>query len=125
MREATRLNRRRTRRCRILWPATIEFGSQSKPCTIADLSEKGARLDLPGPIPSGSRARLLCERFGELHGVVVWCKGAAAGLRFNLPAADIMRLLTPIVPGMGRRQPTMPEPMDEERRLFGRKARAA
>lgn len=128
--EAARVNRRRTRRCNIMWPATIDEGGRDRTCTITDLSERGARLELPSPVRPHSRVKLLCERFGELHGVVVWCKGTAAGIRFNLPAADIARLLTPLVPGMGRRHPAppaLPVPaMDYgERHGFGRKARAA
>ena len=122
---ATRLNRRRVRRCRILWPATVEFGERSRLCTITDLSERGARLDLPGMIPIGGRIRLLCERFGELHGVVIWCKDAMAGLRFSLPADDVRRLLMPIVPGMGRRELAMPAAEFAARFTFGRKSRAA
>lgn len=128
--EAARINRRRKRRCNIMWPASIHEGGRDRPCTITDLSEKGARLDLPSPLRPHSRVKLLCERFGELHGVVVWCKGTAAGIRFNLPAADIARLLTPLVPGMGRRHPAppaLPVPaMDYgERHGFGRKTRVA
>ena len=120
-----RLNKRRARRCNILWAAAIVQGDVTKPCTITDLSETGARLDLIGPIPRGSRVKLMCENFGELHGVVAWCNGLAAGMRFNLSPAEIARLLTPIVPGMGRRQPALPSAPVPERRAFGRKARAA
>lgn len=125
--EATRPNRRRSRRCSIMWPATIDDGKRSKPCTITDLSERGARLEMPSAVMPRSRVRLLCERFGELHGVVVWCKGSTAGLRFSLPTADVMRLLMPLVPGMGRRQPPTPDTAAtaRDRFSFGRKVRAA
>ena len=125
--EAARINRRRTRRCNIMWPATIDEGGRDHPCTITDLSEKGARLTLHGALPSRARVKLLCDRFGELQGVVIWCKGTQVGLRFNLPAADIARLLTPLVPGMGRRQSAVPGPAtdSEKRHGFGRKARVA
>jgi len=113
-----------------MWPATVDDGARVRLCTIADLSEKGARLELSGPVPPQSRVKLLCERFGELQGVVVWCRGNVAGMRFNLPAADIARLLTPLVPGMGRRHPAQPAPpgtamADGEHHGFGRKSRVA
>lgn len=118
-------NHRRARRCNILWAAAVAHGDVTKPCTITDLSETGARLDLIGPIPKGTRIKLICERFGELHGVVMWCNGLTAGLRFNLGTAEVARLLSPIVPGMGRRQTAIPPHAIPARPLFGRKARAA
>ncbi|MGH7004184.1 MAG: PilZ domain-containing protein [Alphaproteobacteria bacterium] len=117
------INRRRSRRCSIMWPATIENGAQTTPCTILDLSDKGARVEVSGTLPPRSRVNLQCERFGDLHGVVIWSRGTTVGVRFNLPAADIVRLLTPLVPGLGRRMPA-PDPPDEDRQFFGRKSRA-
>jgi len=117
--------RRRARRCNIRWVAAIVHQDVTKPCTITDLSETGARLELIGPVATGARIKLMCERFGELYGTVMWCNGLSAGMRFNLGAAEIARLLTPLVPGMGRRQTALHQIPVPARQYFGRKARAA
>ena len=125
MYESTRLNHRRARRWNIRWDSLIETGDQTKPCVITDLSDTGARLELIGQVTKGARIKLTCDRFGELHGVVMWCRGLTAGIRFNLGAAEIARILTPIVPGMGRRTPVAPSSNVIPRFSFGKKVRAA
>ena len=125
MYESARLNHRRARRWNIRWDATVTTGDTTKPCIVTDLSETGARVELIGALPKGTRIKLTCERFGELHGVVMWCRGLTAGLRFNLGAAEIARILTPIVPGMGRRQAVAPPSTVVPRLSFGKKIRAA
>lgn len=125
MYESARLNHRRSRRWNIRWDALVTTGDTTKPCIVTDLSETGARVELIGALPKGTRIKLTCERFGELHGVVMWCRGLTAGLRFNLGAAEIARILTPIVPGMGRRQAAAPPSTVVPRFSFGKKIRAA
>ena len=125
MYEAIRLNNRRARRWNIRWDSLIVENASTKPCVITDLSETGARLELIGSVPKGARIKLVCERFGELHGVVMWCRGNLAGMRFNLGAAEIARILTPIVPGMGRRAAPVQPHSVVPRFSFGKKVRAA
>lgn len=125
MYEAIRLNHRRARRWNIRWDSLIVEKAATKPCVVTDLSETGARVELIGPVPKGARIKLVCERFGELHGVVMWCKGLSAGIRFNLGAAEVARILTPIVPGMGRRAAPTRHQAIVPRFSFGKKSRAA
>jgi hypothetical protein len=125
MYDTMRLNHRRARRWNIRWDALIAAGDITKPCVVTDLSETGARLELIGQVAKGTRIKVTCERFGELHGTVMWCRGLTAGIRFNLAAAEIARILTPIVPGMGRRPAGASAPTVVPRFSFGKKARAA
>ena len=121
---APKSNRRRTRRCNIMWPATIVQGKATWVCTILDVSQMGAKIEAPGAKMSRGGFSLQCERFGELQGSVIWASGEMAGLRFSLPPTEIMKLLSPHVPGLGRREFTAP-PRDPSVPLFGRKVRAA
>lgn len=125
MYESARLNHRRARRWNIRWDATVTTGDTTKPCIVTDLSETGARVELIGALPKGTRIKLTCDRFGELHGVIMWCRGLSAGIRFNLSAAEIARTLTPIVPGMGRRAVASRTSTVVPRFSFGKKVRVA
>ena len=119
------VNRRRMRRSNIMWPAALSDGTQNLPCTIVDVSDKGARLEMPYPVAARARVTIQCAQFGSLDGVVMWRRGSAVGVRFNLAGDEILRILAPLVPGIGRRVPAIPAPdttPPPAREAFGRKA---
>jgi hypothetical protein len=116
-----RPDRRRVRRWNVMWPATLTIEGHEYRCTIMDLSEFGARIEVRGLQHGSSSAKLHSERFGHLDGRLQWARGAEAGLRFEAAPEAVMLLLKPIVPGMGRRDKALhtPPPVPQ-RRFLGR-----
>ena len=99
-----RPDRRRVRRWNVLWPATVTIEGRDYPCTIRDLSEFGARIEALGVRYGPVLANLQSANFGSLEGLILWARGADAGLQFEMAPEAVMRLLKPIVPGLGRRE---------------------
>lgn len=119
-----RPDRRSARRWNVMWPATITIEGRDYPCTILDLSEFGARIEARGVQFGPSLAELQAERFGYLAARIQWARGAEAGLRFEVAPEDVMNVLRPLVPGLGRRAKVNPEPV-AARRSFARLVRDA
>lgn len=124
--EKTRPDRRSVRRWNVMWPATLTIEGRHHPCTILDLSEFGARIEARGLQFGPSLAELQAECFGSLVARIQWARGAEAGLRFQAGPEDVMCILRPLVPGMGRRAKVQgtPEPI-LARRSFARLVRDA
>lgn len=119
--EKPRPDRRCVRRWHVMWPSTLVIDEREYPCTIMDLSEFGARVEVRGLLQGSSMATLQSERFGRLEGRVQWARGAEAGLRFEAVPEAVMQLLKPLVPGMGRRDKVVEAPPPvPQRRSFGR-----
>ena len=117
--EKLRPDRRCARRWNVMWPATVVVEGHTYHCTIKDLSEHGARIEVRG-LPHGmTLANLESERFGGLAGRIQWARGIEAGLRFEAAPEVVMQLLKPIVPGMGRREKAIPAlaPVPQRRSL--------
>lgn len=108
-----RPDRRSARRWHVMWPATLAIEGRDYPCTILDLSEFGARIVARGIQFGPSLAELQAECFGCLVARVQWARGTEAGLRFEAAAEDAMSILSPLVPGLGRRAKARvrPEPI--------------
>jgi hypothetical protein len=122
--ERLRPDRRCARRWNVMWSGTLVIEDHEYRCTIMDLSEFGARIEVKGLRHGPSLATLKSERFGRLEGRVQWARGVEAGLRFEAAPELVMQLLKPVVPGMGRRDKAgyAPPPVPE-RRSFGRMIR--
>ncbi len=119
--EKSRPDRRCVRRWNVMWPAILVIEGHEYPCTIMDLSEFGARIEVKGLHHEPSLATLQSERFGHLEGCVQWARGVEAGLRFAAAPEAVMQLLKPVVPGMGRREKAVPTPPPvPQRRSIGR-----
>lgn len=117
-------DRRRARRWNVMWPATLAIEGHEYPCTIVDLSELGARIEVRGLYFGPSLANLRSQRFGSLECRVQWARGVEAGIRFEAAPEAVMLVLKPAVPGLGRREKLadIPPPVPA-RRSFGRLAR--
>jgi hypothetical protein len=112
------------RRWNVMWPAVlIVDGSQSYACTILDLSQTGARIDIYALSFRSPRVTLKCDRFGQFDAQLKWSRGGKAGLRFEATPHDVVEVLKKVVPGMGRRE--APAPTREKRATFGRLKAAA
>jgi hypothetical protein len=118
-----RTNRRRSRRWNVIWPAVVAHGDRQYPCTILDISERGARVEgLAGSLPKAA-VKLQSERFGSLDGYLIWTRGKVAGIGFAAAPAEIVRVLKPVVPGLDRRELAALEPAlkTTPRSAFGRR----
>lgn len=121
-----RSNRRRARRWNVMWPAVLAHDDREYPCTILDLSESGMKVELlRGPL-ARPPDQLRHERLGTLGIRMAWVRGRLAGFRFEATAAEIARLLKPLVPGFDRRDQAlrMQEARRTPRASFGRKTNA-
>jgi hypothetical protein len=121
-----RSNRRRARRWHVMWPAVVAHDDREYPCMILDLSESGMKIELlRGPLVKAPD-QLRHERLGTLGIRMAWVRGRLAGFRFEAPAAQIARLLKPLVPGFDRRDQAirMQETRRPPRASFGRKPNA-
>ena len=74
---------RKTVRKRVLWKARIEVAGAIHPCAVVDLSLGGARLHFAEPVESGTKVRLILDRFGAFSAEVVWHRDRGIGLRFT------------------------------------------
>lgn len=105
-----------------MWPAVVSCDARQFPCTLLDISERGARVEsLTVELPRSS-IKLQCEHFGILEGWVIWTKGKVAGIGFKAAPAEIARFLKPVVPGLDRqdRAAQLP-PLKAPRQFFGRR----
>ena len=114
-----RPDRRSVHRWNVMLPATLTIEGRDYPCTILDLSEFGARIEARGVHFGPSLAELRSERFGCLAARIRWARGAEAGLRFEAATEDVMRVVRPVVPGLGRRSrvSATPEPVAARRSI--------
>ncbi|HTS91999.1 MAG TPA: PilZ domain-containing protein [Stellaceae bacterium] len=74
---------RKTVRKRVLWKARLEVAGVTYACAVVDLSLGGARLHFAEPVESGTKVRLILDRFGAFSAAVVWQKGRGIGVRFT------------------------------------------
>jgi hypothetical protein len=117
--QKSRPDRRGVRRWHVMWPATLSIEGRTYPCTILDLSQHGARIEAHGVQFGPSLATLHSDLFGPLECRIQWARGFGAGVRFQAAPADVLRVLQPIVPGLGRRE-KVAVPQPEVHRSFGR-----
>ncbi len=66
-------------------------GSPVVPCTIVDISERGARLQFVGVAPPHDNFMLVIEDLGEVHsGTVRWRRGTTVGIEFTRDPDDLL-----------------------------------
>ncbi|MBR0739822.1 PilZ domain-containing protein [Bradyrhizobium liaoningense] len=76
--------RREKARHRVLKGGTIEFGGGAIDCTIRNLSDTGAALDVTSPVGIPDRFALLVQADGKhLACTVVWRKEKRIGVKFG------------------------------------------
>jgi hypothetical protein len=103
--------RRRHRRSRVLWGATVtaEGVDGEVTCTIVDISAGGAKLmmnakmigrdpDLLGMLTPGCEVTLSVRASGTVPAEIVWQDGDRAGLRFLIDPADVRARFPGVVP---------------------------
>ncbi|MDH2353907.1 PilZ domain-containing protein [Bradyrhizobium sp. SSUT112] len=76
--------RRNRGRHRVLKAATIEFGGGAIDCTVRNLSDTGAALDVTSPVGIPDHFTLFVQADGTHLGcTVVWRKEKRIGVRFG------------------------------------------
>jgi hypothetical protein len=76
--------RRDKARHRVLKAGTIEFGGGAISCTVRNLSDTGAALDVTSPVGIPDRFTLFVQADGtSLSCTVVWRKEKRIGVRFG------------------------------------------
>ena len=76
--------RRDKARHRVLKAGTIEFGGGAIDCTVRNLSDTGAALDVTSPVGIPDRFTLFVQADGtSLSCTVVWRKEKRIGVRFG------------------------------------------
>jgi hypothetical protein len=76
--------RRHDTRHRVLKAGTIEFGGGAIDCTIRNLSDTGAALDVTSPVGIPERFTLVVPADGiHLSSTVVWRKEKRIGVKFG------------------------------------------
>ena len=76
--------RRDKARHRVLKAGTIEFGGGAISCTVRNLSDTGAALDVTSPVGIPERFTLIIQAEGKhLACTVVWRKERRIGVKFG------------------------------------------
>jgi PilZ domain len=76
--------RRHETRHRVLKAGTIEFGGGGIDCTVRNLSDTGAALNVTSPVGIPERFTLVVQADGiHLPCTVVWRKETRIGVRFD------------------------------------------
>ena len=104
-------DRRRYRRSRVLWGATISADGVDGEvtCTVVDISAGGAKLmmntkligrdpDLVSILTPGAPVTLSVRASGSVPAEVVWQDGDRAGLRFLIDPEDVRARFPGVVP---------------------------
>lgn len=90
--DETRREERQARRERTFLPARLSFGeggTLSTQCTVTQLSEVGARLNVPASLALPDRFELAIPQRGlELRARLVWRKDDQAGVAFDEPPEE-------------------------------------
>ena len=94
------VNRRHKKRWAVTWPARLIQGPCEWPCTILNISDRGAKLEINGEIAPGAPVVLSCKKFGHLHGYLKWRRGVRAGVAFEASPAEVAAVLEPALPGI-------------------------
>jgi len=86
LRETILLERRKTLRHRAFKGASIEFRGGAIDCTVRNLSEKGATLDVASPVGIPDRFSLHIRGDHARKCRLVWRKELRIGIEFDEPA---------------------------------------
>ncbi|MGF1609676.1 MAG: PilZ domain-containing protein [Kiloniellales bacterium] len=75
-------NRRSGERKAVELPGTLIFEDGAEPCTIFDISPRGAKVSACHRVPLDRPIRLKLTEHGEFIGRIVWRNGDRMGLEF-------------------------------------------
>lgn len=75
-------NRRSGERKPVELPGTLIFEDGTEPCTIFDISPRGAKVSASSRAPLDRPIRLKLTEHGEFIGKIVWRRGDRMGLEF-------------------------------------------
>jgi hypothetical protein len=119
-----RANRRRAKRVVVAWPALVIQGQCRWSCTILNISERGAKLDISGTLATDSTMILSSPRFGDLAARLKWRKARHAGLEFLEGVTEVRSALKGLLPSMENQAPQWEAPapsMTPTTPTFGRR----
>ena len=75
-------NRREHPRRQVRIPGVLLYAEREEPCTVFDISPRGANLSASDDVPINHPIRLKLTRHGEFVGRIVWRRGDRMGMRF-------------------------------------------
>lgn len=81
-----------SRRLRTDWPAELRTSDGRLPCTVVDVSSRGARLSLHQAPAEGTRVWLMVETIGNIAAQVIWQRDGQIGIQFTELQSWIGRL---------------------------------
>ena len=93
-------DRRSCPRRLVLWSGRLHAGTQDHEGIFLDLSASGAMLRLTEPVAVPAGVTVSAERFGTLHGRVVWQRQNVVGLRFSETPRQVARAVGDSAPGL-------------------------
>ncbi len=80
------------RRLQTDWPAELNCPDGRLPCTVLDVSSRGARLSLHNGPAEGMRVWLVVETIGSIAAQVIWRRANQIGIQFTEMQSWIGRL---------------------------------
>jgi PilZ domain-containing protein len=80
---AERRERRKQPRKGTLWHGELRTPGGPFACRVLNLSARGAKLEVDGPVAPQQSVTLIMEPLGEFSGVVTWERDGQAGIRIN------------------------------------------
>ena len=92
--------RRLYTRSHVVWNGRLRCGAEEQGCVILDLSATGAMVRLSESSANPAHVVVSTDRFGELHGRIVWQQDNVVGVRFAKRPQQIARVLGDSVPGL-------------------------
>jgi len=105
-----------------MWAGVLVHAEKEYPCTVLDISELGAKVEVAKVPARPTQVKLRCQQFGTLEGWLLWSRGEKAGIRFSLTPSEVFDRLKAVVPGFGRKQSARPPAAASSfpRQSFGR-----
>jgi len=93
----TYVERRRHRRHRVMLSARIHWAGGTSVAVLLDISEGGALIACPAPLPRGANI-VLVRGDVRAHAVVAYHEGRRLGLVFDQPLdpAEVAKVVTPL-----------------------------
>ena len=102
-RKVAQMERRRSTRLVVEIPVAFKTVSGSRPCQMANISDHGAKLEMPDPPVEGVSGWLVLDG-SEIYSKVIWSGDSACGIEFERTLGDYT--LKQIVGAQNREAPT-------------------
>ena len=93
-------DRRLFGRTHVIWNGRLRSGVEEQGCVILDLSATGAMVRLSELSARPTHVVISGDRFGELHGRIVWQQDNVVGLSFADRPQHICRVFGESAPGV-------------------------